>query len=95
MGRTPIIVAALASGLIGTVAAADSVDVMLKTPAGIQLASWCKNIEDAACRQSVADQAQSHCQGLSRSNAQLVSSTLVERSMFKGERFFFIFNCVR
>ena len=88
-------IAGLTFSLIDMGAAAAGADVMLQTPASIQLAAWCSSVEDGRCRQTIADQAQAHCQAASHSNAQLASSTLMERSLFKGERLFFIFNCVR
>jgi hypothetical protein len=67
--------------------------VTMETPASIELSKWCSARADG-CDQAAADEAQAHCRATGL-NAQLTGRVLVERSLTKGEKFDYRFNCVK
>ena len=73
---------------------ASDVEILAATPASVELTGWCRSVDDGACRQEIADVAQGRCQGVGRS-AQYVRATLIERSLFRGEKSLFVYSCVR
>jgi hypothetical protein len=89
-----ISVLALAVLLGGCAANPKQVEILSSTSAGVEIGAWCW-AGGPNCRQAVSDVAQAHCRGDGVGRAQYVRSAPIERSFSRGERWSFVYRCVR
>ena len=86
--------AALAlSGWIGA-AAAQPIESITDTPAGVEITVWCARFPDAPCRARAADAARAHCAEVG-ARARFWRSALLRRTITRGQEGLFLYECVR
>ena len=75
-------------------AAAQSVESVAVTPAGVEIVVWCARFPDAPCRARAADTARARCGELG-GRARFWRSALLQRTITRGQEGLFLYDCVR
>jgi hypothetical protein len=72
---------------------AEPIEITTVAPASIEVTLWCWRFPDAACRRQAADAARAHC-GAIGTKARFVYSGLLQRTFTRGQKGYFLYDCV-
>jgi hypothetical protein len=93
MRMSGLAAALVLSGWIST-AAAQPIESVTVTPAGLEITLWCARFPDAPCRARAAEAARARCGELG-ARARFWRSALLQRTITRGQEGLFLYDCVR